>query len=131
MQERRTDSRLLCADLVETSWQDASGRQQRHVANLEDISLCGICLQAETQVATGTRISMCYGDGELVGTVRYCVFRDRGYFLGIEFEEGCRWSTQHFRPQHLIDPRELVEQAMRRHLANFDAGNRDLPASVQ
>ena len=131
MQERRIDSRLLCADLVETVWQDASGRQQRHMANLEDISLSGICLQAETQVPAGTSISMCYGDGELVGTVRYCVFRDCGYFLGIEFEEGCRWSTQHFRPQHLVDPRELVEQAMRRHLANFDACNSDLPASAQ
>lgn len=131
MQERRVDSRLLCADLVETIWQDASGHPQRHTANLEDISLCGICLQAETHVPTGTRISMCYGDGELIGTVRYCVFRDSGYFLGIEFQEGCRWSTQHFRPQHLVDPRELVEQAMRRHLANFDVRNGELPASAQ
>lgn len=131
MQERRIDSRLLCADLVETIWMDATGRPQRQVANLEDISLCGICLQTETQVATGTRITMSYGDGELIGTVRYCVLRDGGYFLGIQFEEGCRWSTQHFRPQHLVDPRELVEQAVRRHLAHPQARATNLPAPAQ
>ncbi|MGA8028298.1 MAG: hypothetical protein WB992_14235 [Bryobacteraceae bacterium] len=115
MQERRTDTRLLCAELVEVTWKDKSGRQQRRVANLEDISLEGICLQVENPMLAETAVTMRYGDGELVGVVRYCSFRDDAYFLGIQFGEGCRWSTQHFRPQHLLDPRELVEQAMSRH----------------
>lgn len=115
MQERRTDTRLLCAELVEVIWKDRSGLQQRRVANLEDISLTGICLQVENPMLAGTAVVMRYGDGELVGVVRYCTFRDDGYFLGIQFEEGCRWSTRHFRPEHLVDPRELVEQAMLRH----------------
>jgi hypothetical protein len=85
------------------------------VANLEDISLTGICLQMESRVPEGTLLSMQYGDGQLVGTVRYCVFRDQAYFLGIRFEEGCRWSTRHFRPEHLLDPRELVDQAIQRY----------------
>jgi hypothetical protein len=91
------------------------------VANLEDISLTGICLQIESVVPEGTRLSMRYGDGELVGTVRYCAFRDNAYFLGIQFEEGCRWSTRHFRPQHLLDPSQLVAQAIQRHESNSDA----------
>lgn len=115
MEERRTDPRLLCAELVEVSWKDASGRQRRRVANLEDISLTGICLQLESRLPKGALLSMHYGDGELVGTVRYCVFRDNAYFVGIRFEEGCRWSTRHFRPQHLLDPRELVDRVLRRH----------------
>ncbi len=115
MDERRTDVRLLCAELVQVIWNDKSGRQRRGVANLEDISLCGICLQVEGPILRGTALIMHYGDGELIGTVRYCVFQDSAYFLGIEFHDGCRWSTQHFRPQHLVDPRDLVEQAMRRH----------------
>jgi hypothetical protein len=115
MEERRTDPRLLCAELVQVAWKDASGRQRRRVANLEDISLTGICLQMESRLSEGTLLSMNYGDGELVGTVRYCASRDNAYFLGIRFEEGCRWSTQHFRPQHLLDPQELVDRAVRRH----------------
>jgi len=128
MDERRTDPRLLCAELVEVAWTDKTGRQRRRVANLEDISLSGICLQIENLVPEGTLLSMHYGDGELVGTVRYCAFRDNAYFLGIRFEEGCRWSTQHFRPQHLLDPRELVNQAIRRYENNPEAVTLKTPA---
>ncbi len=56
-----------------------------------------------------------YGDGELLGTVRYCVFREFGYILGVELNENSRWSSQHYKPEHLLDPRELVEQAVMRH----------------
>jgi len=115
MNERRTDNRLLCAELVEATWQDDAGRRCRRVANLEDISLSGICLQVEREIPAGTSIAMSYGDGKLVGTVRYCVYRDIGYFLGIELEEGCRWSTQHYKPEHLLDPRELLDRSMLRH----------------
>ena len=114
MKERRNDTRLLCAELVQLTYRDEAGRQRRRVANLEDISLCGVCLQMEARVPLETRVIVRYGDGELVGTVRHCSFRDTSYFLGIRFEEGCRWSTKHFRPEHLLDPRELVDAAVRR-----------------
>ncbi len=116
--ERRIDNRLMCAELVEVLWEDESGRRRSRVANLEDISLAGICLQTENELRAGTRIRMQYGDGELVGVVRYCVFRGFGYFLGIQLEEGSRWSSQHYRPQHLLDPQELVERVMVRHQAD-------------
>lgn len=115
MEDRRSDPRLLCAELVEIIWKDRSGRPRRRIANLEDISLSGICLQVETSIPEGTLVTMRYGDGELVGTVRYCALRYGAHFLGIRFEEGCRWSTKHFRPQHLLDPQELVDRALQRH----------------
>lgn len=127
MEERRTDPRLLCAELVQVVWNDKSGRERRRVANLEDISLTGICLQMESLVPEGSLLSMRYGDGELVGTVRYCVFRDGAYFLGIRFEEGCRWSTRHFRPQHLLDPRELVDRAIHRYDSNSSGASVQTP----
>jgi hypothetical protein len=115
MKERRTDSRLLCAELVQLTYRDESGYQRRRVANLEDISLCGVCLQVEGRIPDGTRVIMRYGDGELIGAVKHCSFRDTSYFLGIEFEEGCRWSTKHFKPQHLLDPREMVGGVLRKY----------------
>jgi hypothetical protein len=117
-QNRRDNNRLLCAEIVQVVWDDPSGRQRRSVANLEDISLSGLCLQVENPIPTGTPIAMEYGDGELVGTIRYCRFQDWGYFLGIELLDGCRWSSQHFRPQHLLDPSDLLDQAVMRHQAN-------------
>lgn len=113
-QNRRETGRLLCAELVELCWLDANDRQQRRVANLEDISLSGVCLQIEGTIPKGTAVSVRYGDGELFGTVRYCRFEGLGYFLGVELAEGCKWSSHHFRPEHLLDPSDLVDQVIER-----------------
>lgn len=115
------DPRLLCAELVEMKWTDQSGHQRRRVANLEDISACGACVQVESPMTCGTSVSVRYGDGQLNGTVRYCLYQGIGYFLGVEFEEGCRWSRKHFRPQHLLDLRQLVKAAARRSRAGIEA----------
>ena len=77
---------MLCADLVDVQWKDQSGRTRRGVANLEDISLSGACLQVDRPVPHGTILRMSYPNGELSGIVKYCVFREIGYFLGVEFE---------------------------------------------
>ncbi len=113
MQERRTDNRLLCAELVEVCFEHV-GRSLRRVANLEDISLAGVCLQMEKSIAPETRVQIRFGDGALVGVVRYSVFREMGYFIGVELEANSRWSTQHFKPQHLLDTRALLESSMLR-----------------
>jgi hypothetical protein len=40
--------------------------------------------------------------------VRYCVYREIGYFVGIELEASSKWSRKQFEPQHLLDLEELV-----------------------
>lgn len=60
----------------------------------------------------GTPFRIAYPSGMLMGKVRYCVFREIGYFLGVEFEPGHRWSQRQFRPQHLLDPRRLITRAI-------------------
>jgi len=115
---------MMCAELVEVHWNDKTGRLHRDVANLEDISLSGACVQLETPVQKGTRVTVNYGDGEMPATVRYCLYRDLSYFLGLQFEEGCKWSTKRFRPQYMLDPRELVLRAAKRHRVAESAGPR-------
>jgi hypothetical protein len=110
---------MLCADLVDVKWKDQTGRTRRGVANLEDISLSGACLQVDRPVPMGTSFRISYPSGELVGKVKYCVFREIGYFLGIEFDPGSRWSQRHFRPQHLLDPRRLVGRVTNRLRADL------------
>ena len=105
---------MLCADLVDVKFKDQTGRTRHSVANLEDISLCGACLQVDRPVALRTALLISYPNGELTSKVKYCVFREIGYFLGIEFELGSRWSQRHFRPQHLLDPRRLVTRVTNR-----------------
>jgi hypothetical protein len=110
MRERRNEPRLLCADLVELEWRDKGGRRRRTVANLEDISLSGACLQMDVSIPLQTAVKITYATGELNGVVRYCVYREIGYFLGVQFEEGVRWSQRSFRPMHLFDPRRLLSR---------------------
>jgi hypothetical protein len=112
MNEKRSEQRLLCAELVQLTYHDESGRQRRRVANLADICASGLCLQSDGRIPDGARVTVRYGDGELVGTVKYCIFREIGFFLGIEFEPGCRWSTLHYQPEHLLDPRQLVDNTL-------------------
>jgi hypothetical protein len=114
MVDRRVEPRMLCADMVDVQWKDKTGRTRRGTANLEDISLSGACLQFDQPIPLQTPMRIAYPNGELVGTVRYCVFREIGYFLGIEFEPGSRWSAREFRPQHMLDPRHLVLRTVNR-----------------
>jgi len=108
MQNRRGELRMLCADLVDVQWTDKRGKVRRAVANLEDISASGACIQVERPVPLDTAMRIACPNGELGGRVCYCVYREVGYFLGIEFDPGSQWSLSDFRPQHLLNPKTLL-----------------------
>ncbi|MEO8025522.1 MAG: PilZ domain-containing protein [Bryobacteraceae bacterium] len=108
MLDRRVEPRMLCADMVDVQWKDQSGRTRHSVANLEDISLSGACLQMDKPIQLNSTVRITYPNGVLNGRIRYCVFREIGYFLGVEFDPGCRWSQKEFQPQHMLDPRRLL-----------------------
>ena len=101
---------MLCADLINVQWTDESGRNRRAVANLEDISLSGACLQLAQPIPLNTVLRIAYPKGKMSGKVCYCVYREIGYFIGLQFEEGSGWSRKAFKPQHLFDPRRLIQR---------------------
>lgn len=98
---------MLCADLVQVRWRGEDGRERREVANLEDISFSGACLQMDEAVPLHAPMVLSHSQGELHGRVRYCVYREIGYFIGLQFSPGQRWNERQFRPQHLLDTRRL------------------------
>lgn len=99
---------MLCADLMDVWWTDESGRTAKALANLEDISNSGACLQVDTPIPSGAAIHIRHPNVEFEGQVKYCVFRDTGYFVGVQFAEGFEWDERQFQPKHLLDPRKLV-----------------------
>jgi len=107
MLDRRAEPRLLCADVVEIEWTDKSGHSRHCAANLEDISQSGLGLQVEHPVPLLTTVHISHERGELIGRVKSCILRHSGYLLGVEFEQGFRWSPGSFRPRHLMNPRRL------------------------
>jgi hypothetical protein len=112
--ERRTAARMLCSELVDVHWVDRMGSSRKALANLEDISLSGVCLQMEGPVPLNTVLRICHPKGEFQGSVRYCLFREIGYFLGVQFEPGCDWSPDAYQPQHMLDLRALVLRSAKR-----------------
>lgn len=109
MEDRRLEGRLLCADLVGVQWQDGAGRNREATANLEDISASGACLQLDVPIRRGIVVQIRYAKGELEGIVKYCVFREVGYFIGVNFQAGSKWSRKQFKPKHLLDLRRLAK----------------------
>src|SRR5574340_802154 len=77
MRERRSEVRMLCADMVEAAWRDPAGRTCKTTALLEDICASGACVQLDTPVPLGRRLRLRCGGKTLAGTVRYCRSEER------------------------------------------------------
>ncbi len=101
------DTRLLCADMVEIEWTDAQGDLRIATALLEDISPLGLCLQLETELPIYSVVILNLNGTRTCAMVRYCQWREIGYFAGLTFPPGSRWSSENFRPQHLTNPLDL------------------------
>ena len=115
MKDRRFDTRLLCSELVSVSWVANGGRVRRDTGSLDDISESGACLQLEQAVPEEARITLKLGKHEVTGSVRYCVLKDLGYFVGVEFDPDCHWDPEDFEPEHLLDPRSVPGKSREAH----------------
>jgi hypothetical protein len=105
---------MLCADVVEACWTEKSGQTQRAQALLEDISASGACLQFEMAIPLGVTLRWGGAKSEFFGEVRYCVYRETGFFVGVEFEPQSKWSKTRYKPLHLLDLQQLVEAPKKR-----------------
>jgi len=109
MQERRLEVRMLCADMIDVGWRDREGVERRTTAILEDIATSGACLQVEAPIPVGVELHWDQPKQRFHGYVRYCVYREIGYFVGVEFDASFKWSKKAFKPQHLLDLQTLVQ----------------------
>lgn len=111
MQERRSEVRMLCADLVEVCWKDATGKAKKTQGVLEDICASGACFQLEVPVPLGGVLRWRSSKKEFAGVIRYCVYREIGYFVGVQFDPASRWSKANYQPRHLLDLEKLIHRA--------------------
>lgn len=111
MDDKRVLTRSICADLVHLEWHEPAGEGAQKIcqctAVLEDISPLGACLQVEVQVPTDIEATIHQdGRGEQWSahcSIKYCTFREIGYFVGIEFSDPEAWSRLHFKPEHVLE----------------------------
>ncbi len=104
MSEKRNSRRLLCADMLDIEWTDARGETQKEKALLEDISTLGLCLQTENELPEGDVVLINLNGTRIRAMVRYCCWREIGFFTGLTFAPGSHWSSANFQPRHLTDP---------------------------
>ena len=102
--DRRIEPRMSCTDIVEVHWR-VNGLDHHCSAILSDISPSGAGLRQEHPIPLFTTVHIRHTSGELTGTVRNCSSHKGGYFLGVEFEQGCRWSPRNFRSRNLTPSR--------------------------
>jgi PilZ domain len=104
MRERRSQPRLLDAELVMLSWLEGATRLKQ-LGNVEDVSRNGMGVIVQNDLPVGTSVTISYEEEEeLTGVVRHHSEREEGYFLGIEFEDGNKDSILHFHPDLLVRP---------------------------
>lgn len=101
------ETRLLCADMVEVEWTDSQGVLKISTALLEDISSMGVCLQLETPLPLFAVVLVNLNGIHTQAMVRYCSWKEIGYFAGLTFAPGARWSRERFQPKHLTNPFSL------------------------
>ena len=102
---------MMCADMVQVRWKTPAGKARQGMALLEDISASGACLQMESAIPLGSEISWETAGQGFEGSVRYCVYREIGHFVGVQFAGGTKWSRKAYQPQHLLDLERLIERA--------------------
>jgi hypothetical protein len=100
--DRREDDRELCADLVKVQWKPEFGPARSEWAILEDISPSGACLEFEEPIPADTAVTLHFKSERCQARIKYCKYDKTNYLLGVEFEQGYRWSRRRFKPEHLI-----------------------------
>lgn len=108
--EKRKQTRLLCADLVQLSWGEADASRSSEIVILENISACGVGLFAGVALPENAAVELTSNGAVLRGVVRHCIFRENGYIIGVELDEDSKWAhdpRSGFFPQHLLDVSRL------------------------
>ena len=106
-QHRRQKKRNMCAELITISWTGDDGHSRSEMGTMEDISATCACIYLDHPIPAETELSLHYPQGKYQGKIKYCASQKIGYLLGIEFDNGSRWSRLDFQPAHLLELRLL------------------------
>ena len=94
--ERRRHNRQPIAGKLRVLWHEAEGREQVCSAELVDISVNGLRMRVDRQMAPHTYVTVNdLGIGiSGRGSVRYCRYENGKYVVGLEFAGGTGWKSR-------------------------------------
>jgi hypothetical protein len=108
MAERRSEPRYMCSELVDILIRREDQTVQQAIANLEDISRSGACVQLDEAVRLGADIEIVCSTCRFKGKVRNCRFAGNLYDVGVAFDDPGAWDASRYEPAHLL----LVETGL-------------------
>jgi hypothetical protein len=102
MAQKRSEPRYMCAELVNIQIRHEDQTVEEAIANLEDISPSGACVQLEAAVRVGADIEIVCSKCRFKGKVRNCRFAGHGYDVGVAFDSPQAWDASRYEPAHLL-----------------------------
>jgi hypothetical protein len=120
-------SRNVCADFITISWTDEAGESRSDVAILDDISENGACIGLDCAIPVETKVSPRLSRGD-TRERSSTADTEIGYFLGVEFDDGYRWSKEDFQPSYLLEvpvAEETESEGQARHADVTASHNED------
>lgn len=103
---KRFENRELCADLIKVTWTPECEVTKTEWTILGDISPSGACLEIEEPIPPDTIVTLEFGKDRCQARIQYCKYDRATYLLGVKFEEGYRWSSDRWKPEHLVHFRQ-------------------------
>ena len=108
MAEKRSEPRYMCSELVNILIRYKDQPVQKAIANLEDISRSGACVQLDEAVRVGADIEIVCSTCSFKGKVRNCRYAAGRYDVGVAFDIPGAWDASRYEPAHLL----LVETGL-------------------
>ena len=102
MAEKRSEPRYMCSELVSILIRHEDQTVQEAIANLEDISPSGACVQLDEAVRLGADIVIVCAACRFKGKVRNCRFAGSLYDVGVAFDDPGAWDASRYEPAHLL-----------------------------
>jgi hypothetical protein len=102
MAEKRSEPRFMCSELVNILIRYEDQTVQEAIANLEDISRSGACVQLDEAVNLGADIEIVCAACRFKGKVRNCRFDGGRYDVGVAFDKPGAWDISRYQPAHLL-----------------------------
>jgi len=102
MAQKRSEPRYMCAELVNILICHEDQTVEEAIANLEDISPSGACVQLEKAVRLGADIEIVCSTCRFKGKVRNCRYAGDGYDVGVAFDHPRAWDPSRYEPAHLL-----------------------------
>ena len=100
MAERRSEPRYMCSELVNILIHHDDQTVQEAIANLEDISRSGACVQLEEAIRLGADIEIVCPTCRF--KVRNCRYAGGRYDVGVAFDHPRAWDATRYQPAHLL-----------------------------